>query len=76
MVTALAIIQVVAALAGLLRQIFVMKQSADDRQAGRAEAERDEAQAGREATERELKASIDAPKTPEDAIRRLEDGSA
>lgn len=76
MATTLAIIQVIAALAGFLRQIFVMKQSADDRPAGRAEAERDEAVAGKAATERELRASQDAPQTTEDAIRRLEDDSA
>lgn len=76
MVTALAILQAVAALAGLLRQYFVVKQSADDRQAGQAEAERDEAQAGRAAAEAELKASVDAPKDAEEAIRRLGDGTA
>lgn len=76
MVTALAILQAVAAFAGLLRQYLVMRQGADDRQAGRAEAERDEAQAGRAATEAELRASVDAPKNAEDAIRRLGEGSA
>ena len=76
MATALAILQAVAALVGLLRQLFVMKQSADDRQAGRAEAESEEAQTGRAAAEAELKASVDAPKDAEGAIRRLEDGTA
>lgn len=37
MATALAVLQIVAALAGLLRQFLNLKQSADDRQAGRDE---------------------------------------
>lgn len=43
---------------------------------GRVTAERDQETATRQATERELKASIDAPKTADDALSRLEDGSA
>ncbi|MCK1543269.1 hypothetical protein IVB12_15240 [Bradyrhizobium sp. 179] len=37
MVTALAVLQAIAALAGLLRQLLNMRESADDRQAGRDE---------------------------------------
>ncbi len=43
---------------------------------GRVSAERDQEAAGREALERELEAAQNAPQTTDDAIRRLEEGSA
>lgn len=43
---------------------------------GRVTAERDQQAAARAATERELAAEQAAPKTAEDAIARLEEGSA
>lgn len=43
---------------------------------GRVTAERDQEQVAREATERELEASRNAPQNVDDAIRRLEEGSA
>jgi hypothetical protein len=43
---------------------------------GRVTAERDQEAAGREATERELEAARNAPQTVDDAIARLEEGSA
>jgi hypothetical protein len=43
---------------------------------GRVTAERDYEAAGREATERELEAARNAPQTVDDAIARLEEGSA
>lgn len=43
---------------------------------GRVTAERDEAQAASAAKARELDAAINAPQSVDDAIRRLEEGSA
>jgi hypothetical protein len=43
---------------------------------GRVTAERDQETATRATTERELGAAIDAPQTTDEAIRRLEEGSA
>ncbi len=43
---------------------------------GRVTAERDQEVAGREALEREIEALQNAPQTVDDAIARLEDGSA
>ena len=43
---------------------------------GRVTAERDRETATRQATERELEASINAPQSADDAIKRLEEGSA
>lgn len=47
-----------------------------NRDLGRVTAERDQETATRQATERELEASVNAPKTVDDAIARLEEGSA
>lgn len=46
------------------------------RDLGKVTAERDQESATRQAKERELEASINAPKTADDAISRLEEGSA
>jgi hypothetical protein len=46
------------------------------RELGRITAERDQETATRQATQRQLEASINAPQTVDDAISRLEDGSA
>ena len=46
------------------------------RELGRAEAELDQANKTIEAQEAELEAQANAPRTEDDAIRRLEDGSA
>lgn len=43
---------------------------------GRAQSDRDQAAAGRDAAERELAAEHNAPKTTDDALTRLEDGTA
>lgn len=43
---------------------------------GRVSAERDQEQAGREATQRELEALRNAPQSADDAIARLEGGTA
>jgi len=43
---------------------------------GRVTAERDQEAAAREATERELEAARNAPQTVDDALKRLEEGSA
>ncbi len=43
---------------------------------GRLTAERDQAAAGQAATQAELDAAVNAPKTVDDAIKRLEEGSA
>lgn len=43
---------------------------------GRVKAERDQSEAARQATQRELEASHNAPRSSDDAIARLEDGSA
>lgn len=43
---------------------------------GRVSAERDQEQAGREAAQRELEALHNAPQSTDDAIARLEEGSA
>lgn len=43
---------------------------------GRVTAERDQESAARQATERELEASQNAPQSADDAIKRLEEGSA
>ena len=43
---------------------------------GRVTAERDQQAAAREATERELEAAQGAPQSVDDAIKRLEEGSA
>ncbi|UFS77235.1 hypothetical protein LPB73_07615 [Tardiphaga sp. 37S4] len=43
---------------------------------GRVTAERDQQTEAREATERELEAAQNAPQTVDDAIARLEEGSA
>lgn len=43
---------------------------------GRAEAQRDQAETARQATQRELEASHNAPRSSDEAIARLEDGSA
>ena len=40
---------------------------------GRVKAERDQAETARQATQRELEASHNAPRTVDDAIARLED---
>lgn len=57
---------------------FVAQRQADAnaKEVGRVTAERDQEAAAREATERELAASQAAPQTVDDAISRLEDGSA
>lgn len=46
------------------------------RDLGRVTAERDQEAAGREAAERELEAARNSPQTVDDAIARLEEGSA
>ena len=46
------------------------------RDLGRVSAERAQEQAGREAAERELEALRQAPQSADDAIARLEEGSA
>lgn len=46
------------------------------RDLGRVTAERDQESAARQATERELEASQNAPQSADDAIKRLEEGSA
>jgi hypothetical protein len=74
--TALAIVQALAALAGLLSLFLKLKQSAADRQAGRAEAQVEQAHEVNKAQERELNAQAGAPSSADDAIRRLEEGSA
>lgn len=43
---------------------------------GQVTAERDQEAAARAATERELEASQNAPQTVDDALKRLEEGSA
>lgn len=43
---------------------------------GRAEAERDQERRGREAVQRQLEAQQNAPRNADDAISRLEDGTA
>lgn len=43
---------------------------------GRVTAERDQQAATAQATQRELDAAVKAPKTTDDAIKRLEEGSA
>lgn len=50
------------------------EQNAED--LGRITAERDQEQRGREAAERELEALKNAPQTTDDAIARLDEGSA
>ena len=43
---------------------------------GRVKAERDQSELARKATQRELEASHNAPRSSDDAIARLEDGTA
>lgn len=49
---------------------------ANAKEVGRVTAERDQETATRQATERELEAAQTAPQTTDDAIARLEEGSA
>lgn len=49
---------------------------ANAKEVGRVTAERSASEASRQATERELEAAQNAPQSTDEAIKRLEDGSA
>jgi hypothetical protein len=68
---------VLNALGGQFNDFLSRKRAEQGQQdLGRVTAERDQAKATGGATQRELEASLNAPQSTDDAISRLEDGSA